>query len=309
VRAVGCAPLCEAYPTAGRVNAEVPPVAKCDHLLMDQDPQQRIAELELQLAQQKRISDLERQLADAKAAAGGGQPVEQPAEVSGVQMAAIDEHARRLAQALQADRGQPFEGPGAAPLREALSRAVVEAGLSQQQYKDALARAGLRAGGTIKVGGEVVYQRCDPSDPVFLAPTGRRAFAPQDLGRGGGLSAPGRKRAGAGWAGVIVAMLGGALGLCVGGAAAVTALIPSTALWTGPIVCRSGYAMVYNTSHYSYKPGQSGTSVSYQCVSDGDFYDVNDLAVFALQSVLAALLLFVVLVIGGSIRRRSHRPG
>jgi hypothetical protein len=280
---------------------------------MDQDPQQRIAELELQLAQQKRISDLERQLADAKAAAGGGQSVEQPAEVSAVQMAAIDEHARRLAQALQADRGQPFGGPGAAPLREALSRAVVEAGLSQQQYKDALARAGLRAGGTIKVGGEVVYQRCDPSDPVFLAPTGRRAFAPQQFARGygvqRGLSAPSRKRAGAGWAGVTVAMLGGALGLCVGGAAAVTALIPSTALWMGPIVCRSGYAMAYNTSHYSYKPGQSGTSVSFQCVSDGDFYDVNDLAVFALQSVLAALLVFVALVIGGLVRRRSRRWG
>jgi hypothetical protein len=274
---------------------------------MDQpDPQQRIAELELQLAQQKRIADLERQLADAKAAAGDGQPVEQPAEISAAQLAAIDEHARRLAQALQADRGQPFGGPGAAPLRGALSRAVVEAGLSQQQYKDALARAGLRAGGTIKVGGQVVYQRCDPSDPVFLAPTGRRAFEP---GQFGGLSAPRRNRGGAGWAAVIVAMLGGALGLCVGGAAAVTALFPSTALWMGPIVCRSGYAMAYNTSHYSYKPGQSGTTVSFQCVGDSDYYDVNDLAVFALQSLLVALLLAVALAVGALIRRRSHRQG
>jgi hypothetical protein len=212
---------------------------------MDQpDPQQRIAELELQLAQQKRIADLERQLAEAKAAAGA-HPVEQPSDVSAAQLAAIDEHARRLAQALQADRSQPFGGPGAAPLREALSRAVVDAGLSQQQYKDVLARAGLRAGGTIKVGGQVVYQRCDPSDPVFLAPTGRRALEPQQQ--------PRRKFAGADLLGVIIAVVGGGIGLCVGIAAAVTALIPSTALWMGPIVCRGGYAMAYNTSHYSYK--------------------------------------------------------
>ena len=291
-----------------------PQFAKCDHLLMDQpDPHQRIAELELQLAQQKRIADLERQLADAKAAAGGGQPDEQPAEISAAQMAAIDEHARRLAQALQADRGQPFGRPGAAPLREDLSRAVVEAGLSQQQYKDALARAGLRAGGSIKVGGQVVYQRCDPSDPVFLAPTGRRAYDARDFGRGYGVqrgrSAPRRRLAGADRAGAIIGMLGGAIGLCVGGAAAATALIPSTALWMSPIVCRSGYAMAYNSSHYSYKPGQSGTSVSFQCVSDTDFYDVNDLAVFALQSLLAAFLVFVALVVGGLVWRRSHKRG
>jgi hypothetical protein len=277
----------------------------------EQDPQQRIAELELQLAQQKRIADLERQLADARAAAGGGQPPgppAQPAEVSAAQLAAIDEHARRLAQALQADRGQPFGGPGAAPLREALKRAVVDAGLSEQQYKDALDRAGLRAGGTIKVGGQVVFQRCDPSDPVFLAPRPRGSYAVDAYGAQGGFSGPRPRRTGAGYVGVIVGLLGGAIGLCVGIAAAVTAVIPSSALWMSPIVCRSGYAMAYNTSHYSYKPGQSGTSVSFQCVGDGDFYDVNDLAVVALQSLLAALLVFVVLAVGGLLWRRSHKP-
>ena len=67
--------------------------------------------------------------------------------------------------------------------------------------------------------------------------------------------------------------------------------------------------MAYNTSHYSYKPGQSGTTVSFQCVGDGDFYDANDFAVFALQSLLVALVLGVALAIGGVIWRRSHRPG
>ena len=270
---------------------------------MDQpDPQQRIAELELQLAQQKRIADLERQLADARAAVGAVKPVDEPAEISAAQLAAIDEHARRLAQALQADRGQPFGGP--APLREALSRAVVDAGLSQQQYRDVLDRAGLRAGGTIKVGGQVVYQRCDPSDPVFLAPRPR----PRAADGGQGLAAPRRTLSGAGWIGPIVALLGGGIGLCVGIAAAATALVPSTALWMSPIVCRGGYAMAYNTSHYSYKPGQSGTSVSFQCVGDGDSYDVNDFAVFALQSLLAALLVFAVLAVGGLLWRRSRKP-
>ena len=271
-----------------------------------QDPEQRIAELERELAQQKRIAELERQLAEAKASTGDS--VQQPIQVSAGQMDAIDEHARRLAQALQADRSQPF-GPGAAPLREALARAVVEAGVSQEQYKDALARAGLRAGGTIKIGSHVVYQRCDPSDPVFLAPGGRGAYAYGGYGVQGGFSAPRRKLVGANRAGAIIGVLGGAIGLCVGGAAAVTALIPSTALWMSPILCRSGFEMAYNTSQYSYKPGQSGTSVSFQCVSNGDFYDVNDFAVFALQTLLAALLLCVVLAVGGLIWRRSHKPG
>ncbi|OBG26607.1 hypothetical protein [Mycobacterium sp. E3198] len=261
------------------------------------ESQQRIAELERQLAQQKRIAELERQLAEAKAAAGPDQAAEQPPPVSAAQLGAIDEHARRLAQALQAERGNPF-APGLAPAREALSRAVVDAGLSQQQYRDVLARAGLRAGGTIKVGSQVVFSRCDPSDPVFLEPGVHTAYA----------AAP-RKRGGAGWIGPAIAMLGGVIGLCVGGAAAVTAVIPSTALWMSPIVCRGGYEMAYNTSHYSYKPGQSGTSVSFQCVGDGDYYDVNDFAVFVLQSLLFAVVLFVALAVGRVLWRRSHKPG
>lgn len=261
------------------------------------DPQQRIDELERQLAQQKRIAELERQLADAKAAAGGNQAVEQqPSPVSAAQMAAIDEHARRLAQALQAERGNPL-APGLTQVREALSRAVVDAGLSQQQYRDVLARAGLRAGGTIKVGSQVVFSRCDPSDPVFLEPGVRGVYA-----------APQRRRGGAGWIGPVIAMLGGVIGLCVGGAAAVTAVIPSSALWMSPIVCRGGYEMAYNTEHYSYKPGQSGTTVSFQCVGDGDYYDVNDFAVFALQSLLVAVVLCVALAVGGVLWRRRRKP-
>jgi hypothetical protein len=182
---------------------------KCDHLLMEQqDAEQRIAELERQLAQQKRIAELERQLANAKAAAGDAQPVRQPP----------------------------------------------------------------------------------------LGYGGRGEFSP-----------PRRKRVGLAGAGGIIGVGGGVIGACVGGAAALTALVPSSALWMSAIVCRGGYQMGYNTSHYSYKPGQSGTTVSFQCASGADSYDVNDFAVFALQSGLAALVLCVALAVGGLMWRLARK--
>src|ERR1700754_1126328 len=57
----------------------------------------------------------------------------------------------------------------------------------------------------------------------------------------------------------------GAIGGCVGGAAALTAVLPSTALWTSAIVCDGPNQLMTNTSHYSYKPGQSGTAIDFQC--------------------------------------------
>jgi hypothetical protein len=52
----------------------------------------------------------------------------------------------------------------------------------------------------------------------------------------GGFWAPRRTAGGNGWIGPIVAVLGGVIGLCIGGGAAVTAVIPSSALWMSPIV-------------------------------------------------------------------------
>jgi hypothetical protein len=278
-----------------------------------QDAEQRIAELERELAQQKRIAELERQLADARAGVGEADPAEQPATVSAAQMDAIDDHARRLAQALQVNGWQAglSAGPEAAPLREALRRAVVDAGLSQEQYRDALARAGLRGGPTIKIGGQVVYQHWDPSGPVYLAPSMRGAYGAAAFGGyggQGGFSAPRRKLGGADRVGAILGVGGGGFGLCVGAAAAVTAAIPSSALWMSAIVCDSGYQMAYNTSDYSYKPGQSGTSVSFQCVGDAGSYDVNDFAVFGLQFLLIALVVCAVGAVIGLVWRRRRKP-
>jgi uncharacterized coiled-coil protein SlyX len=279
-------------------------------LLVDQqDAEQRIAELERQLAQQKRIAELERQLADARAGVEEADPASQ---VSAAQMDAIDEHARRLALALQGKGWQAglSAGPEVVPLREALRRAVVDAGLSHEQYRDALARAGLRGGPTIKIGGQVVYQHWDPAGPVYLAAPVRGPYAAGAFGYGGqgGFSAPRRKLVGADRVGAILGVGGGGIGLCIGAAAAATAAIPSSALWMSAIVCDSGYQMAYNTSDYSYKPGQSGTTVSFQCVGDAGSYDVNDFAVFALQFLLIALVVFAVGAVVGLMWRRRRKP-
>jgi hypothetical protein len=274
-----------------------------------QDAEQRIAELERQLARQKRIGELERQLADARAGVEEADPASQ---VSAAQMDAIDEDARRLAQALQGKGRQAglSAGPEVAPLREALRRAVVDAGLSQEQYRDALARAGLRGGPTIKIGGQVVYQHWDPAGAVYLAAPVRGPYAAGAFGYGGqgGFSAPRRKLVGADRVGAILGVGGGGIGLCIGAAAAATAVIPSSALWKSAIVCDSGYQMAYNTSDYSYKPGQSGTTVSFQCVGDAGTYDVNNFAVFALQFLLIALVVCVVGAVVGLMWRRRRKP-
>jgi hypothetical protein len=86
----------------------------------------------------------------------------------------------------------------------------------------------------------------------------------------------------------------GAIGLCVGFAAAVIALVPSSALWMSGIVCISGYRLVHNPA---------GQSVSFHCVDGDSSYDVEDLAVL-LQCVLVALVLCVGLIGIGLIRAR-----
>jgi hypothetical protein len=166
-----------------------------------EDPEKRIAELERQLADAKAARDEEARppLGDHRDAAApydapqlpyqaaqhfAGQTRQFADAQTDVRRDAVIEHARRLAQALREERmptGQP-SGPEVAQLREALTRAALDASLSQEQYKDVLEHAGLRAGGTIKIGGQVVYQHCDPHSPVFLAPM--RAPSPRCSGSG-----------------------------------------------------------------------------------------------------------------------------
>jgi hypothetical protein len=252
------------------------------------DPEQRIADLERQLANQRRIADLERQLAEAKAAAR-----EEP-----------DEHAQRFAQALRqglqtGGRSGP-DGPSEperARIREALQRAATDAGMSHTQIEDALQHGSM----TIKTGHSVAYSGLGDSQN-FGAPASLIGLVEARRQR------QLRRTSNANRVGGIIGVIGGMLGICVGGAAALTAVFPDIALWMSPIVCRSPYQLAYNTSHYSYKPGQSGTSVSFQCVSDAGSYDANQFAIIGLQSVLIALVLCVAAVGFGLIRRRLRKP-
>jgi hypothetical protein len=241
--------------------------------VVEEDPQKRIAELERELAQQRRIAELERQLAEAKAAAGDH--------------GAADEQANRYAQSLLEDlRGGEPSGPEAAQMHEALMRAAGDAGMSEQQLDQALQRAYV----TVK------------SSRVVYPGMGSGGAA---LGRQAAFRARRSRRGMSG--GSVFGALAGLFGICVGGAAALTAVFPATALWASAIVCRSPYRLDYSTSHYSYRPGQSGTSVSFQCVSGDAWYGVNEFALMGLQSLLIGLVACGLVTAGWLISRQFRR--
>lgn len=110
----------------------------------------------------------------------------------------------------------------------------------------------------------------------------------------------------------LLGVIGGGLGACVGGAAALTAVLPTTALWTSRFVCGGPNELMIDTAHYSYKPNQSGTSIGFQCVVDAGARDASFLAITGLQTVLVALILggglAVGLVVRRLVRRQSANP-
>jgi hypothetical protein len=184
-------------------------------------------------------------------------------------------------------------------------RAAADAGMSDTQIKDVLQNGRV----TIKTGHSVVYSNQDGQQHFSGAadaasPSGYR----QTFGRQTwiGQQRPRRNLTGANRFGAIVGMVGGAIGLCAGGTAALTAMFPSTALWMSGIVCRSPYHLVASTSSYSYQPGQSGTSVTYRCVSDAGWYDVSAFAIIVLQALLAAVIVGGVAVVVHLIRRKAR---
>jgi len=275
----------------------------------DDDPQKRIAELERQLAEQKRIAELERQIAEAKAAANRNRADAQPSfffDAQSVGGQGTDDRARQFAESLWEGlrTGAPAgpagpSGPEMAQHREAFMRAAAQAGLSQEQI-DNIFKHGKA---TFRVGHSVVYsgQGGAPESsgvagvraglapqPGFAQQVGSRRQAAQGSQRPLGMR---------GWPDRIGAIIG-ALGICIGGAASLTATMPSTALWTSPFVCDSGYQLAYNTRNYSYKPGQSGTSVSFQCVGETGSYQPNWLLIDAFQTLLVSLVLGAALGVG-----------
>jgi hypothetical protein len=250
-------------------------------LLVVDDAEQRIAELERQLAQQRRIAELERQLAEAKAAAGEDDAAGRPPLFSTVQ------------------------GPEITRLREALTHAATAAGRSQEQTDDALknARVTIRSQRSIIYPGHGDAQdfaaQSSPiqplSDPGVCGVSPTTAFPHRQVRRTFNRPA-------------LFGMLAGLIGACVGGVAAVTAVAPWTMLWASPIVCRNTYHLDYSTSNYSYKPGQSGTTVSFQCVNGTDWYRVNEFALVALQSLSVLLVLVIALSVGALVLRIVRKP-
>jgi hypothetical protein len=246
-------------------------------LVVEDDPERRIAELERQLAQQKRIAELERELARARAAAGADQP--------GRDSAAADHNAQSLLDGLRSDDPS---APDLANLREALKRAAGDAGMSQEQLDNALRNAHV----TVNSSRSVVYPGMDSHATIRR----RSMFVT-------------RPRRGGSTVGGLVGALAGLFGICVGGAAALTALFPATALWASPIVCRSPYHLDYRSSSYSYRPGQSGTSISFRCVNGDAWYRVNELLLTVLQCLLVGLVVAGIVTAIWLIRRQVRRPG
>jgi hypothetical protein len=247
-----------------------------DHLLMEQgDPEKRIAELE-------------RQLAESRA----DQVVEQPRQFADPALVAVDEHACRLAQAFRDRRGRPPDWSDLAPLRDGLMRAAADAGLSQEQYDGALARAGLKAVGSVKLNGQVAYQGPTPLNPFGIGL--QAGFGGQANYRGPtpvrppGFGGQSRARKRAWLAGTIALVAVPSFYATIG-----TILIPSSSLWTSGILCSSGYRLAYDRL---YSTG-SGNSVSFRCVNGEISYDASTFGVIGLQFMLAAI---VVLVVGGT---------
>jgi len=132
------------------------------------------------------------------------------------------------------------------------------------------------------------------SQPAFPGET--------DFGGKAGFRSQRRQRRGIGL--VAIPVIAGLWGVVAG----VNSYIPSSALWMSGIVCSSPYHLEYSTSHYSYNPAQSGTSVSFQCVNGASSYDVNDFAIVGLQVVLAVLVLCGAVAVGRLMRRLLRKP-
>jgi hypothetical protein len=266
-----------------------------------EDPEKRIADLERQLAEQKRITELERQLAEAKAAAGQNQGAAQ----------GRDDRARQFAESLW--EGLRSGGPAApggpsdaemAQHRAAFMSAAAQAGLSQEQIDNVFKHGHA----TFRVGHSVVYSGQGVA-PDYAATAGvgpPPGFTPQVGSRSQAASGRRRPWGTRGWPDRIGALIG-ALGICIGAAASLTAVLPASALWMSPVVCDSGYQLAYDTTNYSYKPGQSGTSISFECVGATGSYDANFIAIDALQTLLVAGVLGAVVGIGYVIWRSFRK--
>lgn len=83
----------------------------------------------------------------------------------------------------------------------------------------------------------------------------------------------------------------------------VTMLIPSSAMWTSAIVCDSGSRLAYSESFGL----RQGTTRTFQCVSGDTSYAASKLAIYALQVLIAALVVPGAIAAGRLAGRRSRK--
>lgn len=253
------------------------------------DLEQRVAALERELAEQKRIAEAE------GLRPGGAQSPPQGAAFGDPQV---------WWEGMRTGGQTVGGGPSADDLagyREAIRRAAAAAGLSHSQIDDVLQR------GTVSF--DQIYSVTHPTRTTthitIDADGGGVRSGPVRSADSGGRS---RSRGIAGRVGLRLALFGMLFGICVGLAAALASVVPVSALWMGPILCKSSDHLAYNTTRYSYKPGQSGTIVNFECVGDGGSAEVNQFAIIGLQAVvLAAVLagLLALVRLGYRLRERS----
>jgi len=176
-------------------------------------------------------------------------------------------------------------------------QAAAQVGLTPEQIDNIFKRGKA----TFKVGHSVVYsgQGAAPDVSAFAGTTPPPGFSQQVGSRHQVAQARRRPLGLRGWPDRIGAIVG-TLGICIGAAASLTATMPSSALWTSPFVCDRECQLAYDTANYSYKPGQSGTSVSFECVGATGSYEPNWLLIDTFQTVLCAL------VLGAAVGARFH---
>ena len=174
-------------------------------------------------------------------------------------------------------------------------RAAAQAGLSQDQI-DNIFKHGKA---TFKVGHSSVVYSSQGAAPNFSAPPGFSAGAgpapgfAEQFGPGRTAARDRRRPWGTrSWVDRFGAIVG-ALGLCIGAAAALTATVPASALWMSPLVCDDEYQLAHN--------------VSFQCVGATGSYDVNSMTIATFQTLLCALVLGAAVAIGSKIWRSFRR--
>lgn len=84
-------------------------------------------------------------------------------------------------------------------------------------------------------------------------------------------------------------------------AVVVTLMIPFSALWTSGIVCHGGSHLAYSESFGL----RQGTTRTFQCVTGESSYVASKLAIYALQAVVGALVIYGTVVAGRQAWRRS----